>query len=285
MSDDELKREIRGYQERLPELALTFEQAAFLVENDSENRFEEARFSVWEHFDYEYEIYSRILTPGQFELFEAGWKAKRSLAIDRIRESDGEQAANLANHYGPMRRYLLDHFWPELKGVAFHEQLLLCLPRDQAKGTYLRAEYRKWEQRRRADLVTEHFRYNSRFSPLLFEAEELRLDVEKLLPPHSLFYAQADEVTKAAYDFMRRRYDSLHSNAMAELIEIACRYEAFLREKSHTSISGWHVEMEDRRTPTEKRTDWCLTVFLADVKEFFKQKTETTVPASQPNPI
>lgn len=276
MSDDELKREIRGYQERLPELALTFEQAAFLVENDSENRFEEARFSVWEHFDYEYEIYRRILTPGQFELFETGWKAKRSLAIDRIRESDGEQAASVSGYYGPLRQYLLDHFWPEISKLPLTEQILFRSSKDEAKHTFLRAEYQKWEKQRTADIVADHFHHCGRFSPLLFAALETKLDVEKLQPPHDLFYLQADEVSKTAYDFLRRKYDSLHGNAMTELREVVGRFEAFLAVERGQPIPGWHVDATDRRPWIEKRTDWCLKIALADVRGFFKRRSEVT---------
>lgn len=264
---DETRR-IRYYQDKDPELALTFAQAKFLHEQEAEDGGEYARFSVWEQLDYEYEMYRRVLTESQFELFEAGWARKREQVIERIKKSDEEQAAAAFDYYQPIYDYLRDHFWNEVRALPLHESYLLAGWKDEAKWYFLRSEYRIWESRRRSEQVTEHFRQYSRFSPLCLQATERKIEVERLLPPHSVFYAQADEATKGIYHHLKKQCEARAGGGHQELRAIISRYEDFLTEnRGQRQIPGWHVApAPDTRSEAEKWADWIMCLFLAEVK-------------------
>ncbi|MBO9638632.1 MAG: hypothetical protein J7576_10710 [Siphonobacter aquaeclarae] len=266
MTEEERISQIKGYQERQPELALTFAQAKFLFENDADTRFRIVPFSTWELLDYEYELYRQILSASQFELFETGWKERQQRTKEQIAESDPEASKWAIGYYGDFLEYTREHFWPEIRQIGIPAYLQRRFDAD--KTTLIRACYSKYLNEAIAERIAFHFRDYRRFAPLRLKAVEMENDVSRLQPHYEEFYRRADEAVRAVFDFLRKQAQSTEEEILLKLDEVIQRQEKFVEEAfvKHPSMLPISI-IPDRRTRKQRQVDMLLNLLLIDISE------------------
>ncbi|SDL22057.1 hypothetical protein [Siphonobacter aquaeclarae] len=266
MTEEERISQIKGYQERQPELALTFTQAKFLFENDANIRFRVVPFSTWELLDYEYEIYRQILSDSQFELFETGWKERQQQTKVFIAGSDERESEWEMGYFADLLRYREDHFWPEIKQIPFFRVTWPLF--EEEKTTLLRASYRRYLEETIAERIARHFRDFRRFAPLRLRLVEVKNDLERLQPHYGAFYRRSDEAVRAVFDFLRKQIESWDEESLPELDQVIQKWEEFEREAfAKRPVRFPTAVVSDHRTRKQRQTDMLLNLLLVNHDE------------------
>lgn len=266
MTEEERISQIKGYQERQPELALTFAQAKFLYENDAYTRFKRVPFSTWELLDYEYEIYRQILSASQFELFESGWKERQRQMKELLAGSDQEASEWALHYYGDLLTYAEEHFWPEIKKICISRKVHQWF--DMDKIVLIRASYRKYLENAIAERIALHFRDYRRFAPLRLKAAEVEVDLWRLQPNYYEFYHLADEAIRAVFDFLQKQAERQDEEVLLELDEVVQRRDESAKTTLDKYPSRFPVSIiSDRRTPKQRRIDTLMNLLLIDISE------------------
>lgn len=272
MTPEEYQWHIDLVMDRNHVLGLTFEQAEqiYKFEEDKSTHSEKYYFSTWEEWDYDVSTFKKILTPGQFSIFEQNMKEvienyQQSL-IDQDKESIKEIEFNKETI-----KYYEEQFLPDF----FKDPVLYTfnwLSADRAKIDFLKAEYKKFLDNSKKRILSEHFRHNRTFKPNELEVSLLRHKLSYLWADYSSFKAQMDEPTKAIVEYLKPKlkyFQDKYDEFIVNKLEALRIFNKENFDKYHgESRGGWHTVIVGQTSLEEEREYRVMCLLLLDRQKY-----------------
>ncbi|MFC4262648.1 hypothetical protein ACFOWM_07155 [Ferruginibacter yonginensis] len=203
---------------------LTIEQAKEInvFEQEKSIYSEKYYFSIWEEWDYELSTFKKILKPEQFAIFEQNVKNTVENYQQSLIEQDIENLKEIEFNKAAIQYYEEQFLQDFFKDPALYS--FIWLSADKAKIEFLKAEYKKFLNESKKQILIDHFRHNRLFKPNELEASLLRHKISYLWPDYFSFKSQMDEPTKAMSEYLLRKlkyfiekYDELIVNKLEGL--------------------------------------------------------------------
>jgi hypothetical protein len=249
-------------------LDLTFEQAekVYKYEQDKSIYSEKHYFSTWEEWDYDFATFKEILNAEQFIIYEDFLKENIQRYVETLIKHDNEKNKEIAYYEEQINfyetKFLLDLFKDTFLRFDF-------LFNDKAKIEYLRAEYKRFLNDTKKEILTSHFRSNRTFKPNELKVALLRHKLSCIFPNYTYFKHQMDEPTKAIAHFLNSKIRYLPDN-IEELLtrkfdELKDFHEGLLK-KYYSDTSGWHVITGEQTE--EERENRIMTLLLLDEEKY-----------------
>lgn len=196
MTPEEYQRQINLVKDRHHALDLTFEQAEkiFKYEQDKDTYSAKHIFSEWEEWDYELTTFKEILNAKQFNNYENFLKETIHRYEKCLIEQDNKGGKDIA-YYEEYINFYETQFLPDFFKDPYLR--LGILSAEKTKIEYLRAEYKRFLNDTKKELLVIHFRHNRIFKPNELKVTLLRHKLSYIFPNYSYFKPQMDKPTKA----------------------------------------------------------------------------------------
>jgi hypothetical protein len=212
-----------------------FEQ---LRDTPSENHY----FSFWEELDFEFAAFRDILTPQQFIIFKTKHKETIANHEQQLREQDKEYEKQL-NAAKDMLHYYESNLLPDLQQHQI--RIWPAFFTEREKIDYLKAEYKKFLDGKKKQILVEHFRHSRTLQPLLLELSLLRHKLSCLLPDYYSFRVSMNAPATAVADYLenkvRRATEMMMKELTTPLNALKEFEEATAAKHFGQKIGGWHV--------------------------------------------
>ena len=265
MTPEEYKWTIDLVQQRYQYLNLTYEQAEkiYKYEQDRDTFSDEHFFTVWEESDYELTAFREILNGEQLKNHETflnesirGYE-KSLVDQDNEKTNDNAHLLELINFYETQ-------FLPDIYKDPFLR--FGWLSRDIAKIQYLRTEYKRFLDKTKKSILTNHFRHNRTFRPNELKTSLLQHKLSCIFPDYFSFKQQMDEPTRAVSAYLTAKILNLPDETEKLLTRKFNELKDFNESNSrkyYNNIGGWHV-VTDPLTPQEEREYRNMALLLLD---------------------
>ena len=269
MTPEEYQWHINLVKDRHYALNLTFEQAekVYKYEQDKDTYSDKHFFSSWEEWDYELTTFKEILDVEQFKIYENFLKKNIQNYEESLIEQDNEKDKEIAFYEEQINfyetKFLPDFFKDPLLRFGF-------LFNDKAKIEYLRAEYKRFLNDTKKEILSSHFRHNRTFKPNELKVALLQHKLSYLFPNYSYFKHQMDEPTKAIVYFINSKLRNLPNNIEELLTRKFGELKDFnedLFNKYYSDTRGWYVVI-GKHTDEEEKEQRTMTLLLLDEEKY-----------------
>lgn len=262
--------DIQLIQKRFHAFRLSEEQARRIYRHEEDKSIYDSKlsFSYWEKADYNRHFFQSVLNEEQFSLYEQQSKENILHHEKQLAAQDGDKHKEIA-YYTELLHYYKNTLLPSLyKPQVFPFFGLLFSER--TKTGYLKAEYKKFVQHARKDLLVAHFRNNRLFMPNQLKVSLLRHSLDFYLPDYHAFSWQMDAPTKSMAQYFTPMVLRLKGEPLETINNIFDQSEAFIkniRGNYFEETGGWHVDIsvsEEEATITK-----LMSVLLID-KDYYE---------------
>lgn len=253
-------------------IELSSEQARriFLFEQGKGPFSGEYYLSTWEEWDYELWAFKKILTPEQFPHFQQ----KLNDSIEHYKRDlveHGKKSANDIEYYQKLMLYYEEEFLPDF----FNDPILSSfswLSNEKPKIEFLKAEYKKYLDNTRLKIITEHFRHNRNFNPMVLEAELLRHKEYCIWPFYCAFKTGMDEPTKVIAEYLEKKLTHFIDKYDEFILRKVERLRAFEKECFDRYYGeyrgGWQITIQGQLAPEEERQVRAMSLLLLDNERY-----------------
>lgn len=271
MISEEHTWDINAILARYQYLQLTIEQAEkiYQYEQMKDSHAHKHFFSPWEEWDFELTTFREILLPGQLTEFEKYQKRvvtqfKKGLVAD-----DGLKKKNMGE-LQDMLDFYETSFLPTLTG-HFTRLFRARLDGDQAKVDFLKAEYSRFLNDTRSELLANHFRLNRSFMPNTLNAALLRHKLTCVVPAYYRFKHTVDKPTKATAKYLKGKLldlpDKTEELIVNKLNELSAFQERCL-EKYYYNDPSFGSLWVAKSTREEDRENLLMALLLHDANKY-----------------
>lgn len=268
MKDNEILR-LEAIKNSYSYLNLSNDQALMVEihENDKSIFSDKHYFSVWEEFDFDLTVFSRILGSEQLEIFRNQQNTSRKRYGEELSESDKVSNPEL-RYYQKLCSYLLKEFIPYFSehgnGYRFGVSL-----KNASKIDYLKREYEGYLNNERKRLLSEHFRFCRGFKPNELENQLLKQKINYLLPNYKYFKNYMDGPTREIAIFIENTFyhvlndeQEIIENKFEELKNFSVlSYRKYFGDES---LDDTFIIKEIFQSPKEDWMSKRMSIFLMD---------------------
>ena len=261
------REEIKFVQARYHQLNLTPEQAAVALryEGMRESRSETHFFSAWEEWDFEYSIFSKVLTEDQMVEYQKRVAEQKEWHIENLVNQDNANKMS-ADQRREKTDYLKNELIPSIH-ADFRLFAVMSFGQDRSKIEYLRANYRTFLHDRRKQILIDHFRHNRTYAPIQLKSALLGHYESCLLPDFASFKSWMDEPTRAVAEFLQSKLPRKTSDVAEFHLGKLNESKAFaeqVNQKYYRHIDGWNVWTRDPLPEEEENNNWLMSMLLLD---------------------
>ena len=271
MTTDEYQWYVNLVRDRHQSLNLTFEQAEkiYRFEQDKNIHSNKHFFSVWEEWDYELTTFSEILNDEQLKIYKTFLKKNIRGYEQSLIEQDNKKTNEIAYHEKLLDFYET-HFLPEFFKHPFLMLHFGWLHNEKPKIEFLKAEYKRFLNERKKEILTSHFRHSRTFQPNELKASLLRHKLSYVIPSYTFFKHQMDEPTKAVACYLNEKLRYLPEKTedfLKRKFKESKEFSEINRQKYLGEIKGWHVIVEQLIDEEEKERRR-MTLLLFDKEKY-----------------
>jgi hypothetical protein len=226
-------------------LKLTIEQAKIIYEYEQlkDTPSDTHLFSIWDEFDFEFATFQNILTPEQFAAYQTRHQERIRLNKQQLAQQDQEYTKQLDAAID-LLQYYQSRLLPDLQRQG--RNIWQAFTGEREKVEYLKAEYKKYLDRRKKLILVEHFRYSKTLQPKLLQLSLLNHKLSCLLPDYFSFRANMETPTAVIADYLEIKLKEGASMIVEGLKETLQALQEFRKEntaKHIGEIKGWHVSI------------------------------------------
>jgi len=269
MTTEEYKWYVNLVRDRYQYLNLTYDQAekVYKYEQDKDTYSDKHYLSSWEEWDFELTTFREILDNEQQKNYETFHKEN----IQRYEQSLAEQDNKTTNEIAYLEE-LINFYETHLLPDFFEDHFLQFgwLLTDRAKIEYFKAEYKRFINDTKKEILASHFRHNRAFKPNELKASLLRHKLSCIFPDYTSFKHKMDEPTKAVANYLKIKLQYLPKETEELLTRKFKELKEFSDEnfkKHYGDVRGWHVVV-GQLTPEEEKEHRILTVLLLDREKY-----------------
>lgn len=203
MHSDDHKWNINIIKDRYSFLELTNQQAeqVFLFETNNGPHQGKTFFTDWEQWDYEFHFFSQILDKGQLAKFIQKQKKRIRWHEKGLKEQLEEESLKQMDYTAEIITYYEQQLLPGIFSSAIHLGFGPSY-HEHSKVDFLKAEYKKYLQESRRELLINHFKYYRAHCPITLKSTLLNHKIFYLWPDYRYFKHRMDEPTKATAVFL-----------------------------------------------------------------------------------
>ena len=263
---------VKLVQERHQYLNLTFEQAEKIYKFTQDNELTHSNkhfLSIWEEWDYELTTFSEILSDEQLNIYNTFLKKNIQGYEQNLIEQDNKKTNEIAYH-----EKLLDFYETQFLPEFFKDPSLMLhfswLSNEKSKIEFLKAEYKRFLNDRRQEILTSHFRHNRTFKPNELKVSLLRHKLSYVLPSYTSFKHQMDEPTKAIACYLKEKLRYLPDKTeefLKRKFKELKEFNEINLQKHFDEIKGWHV-VGEQLTDEEEKEHRRMTLLLFDKEKY-----------------
>lgn len=247
-------------------LDLNFEQAekVYKYEQIKDTYSDKHYFSVWEEWDYELTTFKEILDPDQLNKYEQFLNENTKRYIQHLMEDD-TNVTNQILYHQELLSFYEDQFLPDF----FRSPVILfgLLLKVKSKKEYLKAEYKRFLNENRTEIITHHFRHYRTYMPNTLKLSLLRHKLSCVLPDYRSFQHHMDEPTRAVADYLISRFQHLPEETeqlhLKKYVELKAFSDNNFKKYFGEMNDGWHVGI-GQLSDQEEKVQRVMTLLLLD---------------------
>ncbi len=245
------------------ELNLTNRQAKKIYEFEEERWNSFGDMSYWEEWEYERSIFWKILSDGQFKIYNKSLTAILKHHENELKEEDEDKECEI--------EYYKDLLWFVENDLLFYlrtetnEWQYLEFGFDKARITFLRSEYHLFCNRSKEKDLQEHFRFAREFQPNGLQSLLLKNQLSSMLPDYCSFYRAADTDVKSVMDYLKKMPigKSVEEKLLAKKwSELRAVHEESLK-KCERHFLGWDA-LTEKHSEEQEREARLMILMLID---------------------
>jgi len=265
MTPEELQWQINLVRDRYQYLNLTNEQAGevYKYEEDKSTYSDKHYFSVWEEWDYELTTFREILNNEQLNNYESSLNENIRQYEQSLIAQDKEKVTQIGYHEELVSFYETKF----LPGIFRNPYLNFgWLLKDKAKVEYLRAEYKRFLNDVKKEILTSHFRQYRTFMPNELKTSLLRHKLQCVFPDYSWFKHTCDEPTKVVTEYLEKKFQYLPDETKHFLTRKFQDLNQFVDElyKRYHSDNGGGYVVYGQSTGEEETLHRAMALLLHD---------------------
>jgi hypothetical protein len=249
-------------------LELTNEQAEQVFLFEQNNRHQgKTFFTDWEQWDYQLHFFSQILDKNQFAKFSQKQKKQIRWHEKGLKKQLEEESLKRIDYTTQIITYYEQQLLPDLfsSGIQLGFGSVYS---ENSKVDFLKAEYKKFLQESRTELLINHFKYYRTHSPITLKATLLNHKISYLWPDYRFFKIRMDEPTKSTAAFLEKELYFLPKELDPFLQKISKEASAFFRELSAKYYSDYPVYTYGQSSPKEEMEGRLMSLILIDENQY-----------------
>ena len=267
MTPDEYQWYVKLVQDRHQSLNLTYEQAEkiYRFEQDKDIHSNKHFFSFWEERDCELATFGEILNDEQLRIYKTSFKKGIEGYEQSLMELDAKKENEIA-YNEELLNFYETQFLPEFFKDPLHLLHFGSLHNEIPKIEFLKAEYKRFLNDTKMEILTSHFRHSRRFQPNELKVSLLRHKLSCVLPSYISFKQQMDEPTKAVAYYLKEKLRYLPDKTeefLKRKFKESKEFNEINRQKYFGEIKGWHV-IAEHLTDEEEKERRRMTFLLFD---------------------
>lgn len=271
MAPDEYQWYVKLVQDRHQYLSLTYEQAEkiYRFEQDKDIYSNKHFFSFWEERDYELATFSEILNDEQLRIYKTFFKKGIEGYERSLIELDTKKANEIA-YNEELLNFYETQFFPEFFKDPFHLLHFGSFYNEKSKIEFLKAEYKRFLNDTKREILTSHFRHSRTFQPNELKVSLLRHKLSCVLPSYISFKQQMDEPTKAVTYYLKQKLRYLPDKTeelLKRKFKESKEFNKINRQKHFGKIKGWLV-IAEHLTVEEEKERRRMTFLLFDKERY-----------------
>lgn len=269
MHSDDHKWNINIIKDHYSFLELTDEQAAqvFLFETNNGPHQGKTFFTDWEQWDYEFHFFSQILDKSQISKFIQKQKKRIRWHEKGLKEQLEEDSLKRMDYTTEIITYYEQQLLPGIFSSAIHLGFGPSY-HEHSKVDFLKAEYKKFLQESRRELLINHFKYYRTHCPITLKATLLNHKIAYLWPDYRSFKYSADEPTKATAAFLETQLIYLPKEADEFLQTKLKDASAFFEDLGKRYYPDFPVYTYGESSPKEEMQERLMTLILLDKDQY-----------------
>ena len=270
MPSEENHWDIQIVQDRYSRYKISLEQAELIYKYEQEKLSFSSKYflSDWEDWDYEATVFKDIFSEKQFAAYKRNLKRSLQQYENNIIAGDKDQLKEIEYHL-QILSYYQKKFIPMFSGKPFLI-LSMGIRDEQSKIDFLKAEYKKFLNDSKTEIIASHFRHKRTLAPNELKASLLRHKIKCIWPDYLLFKYKMDEPTKIVSEYLEKRLTNTLEE-IDEAIEMNLKklgsFHNRLFKKYHGREGGWHFIIS-KMSAEEEKIQIIMSYFLLDKDQY-----------------
>jgi hypothetical protein len=266
MSSEENQWDIEVIKRRFQneyEIAISFDQAELIYNQENQVGSIKNYFSVWEAADFELSYVKEILDSSQLKRFSDLEKE----AITRFEGELVKQDKDIITQLNVARDISTYYNEKLLPSLFADYNLFFYGDFERPKINYLKAEYKKLLENRKKEIYLGHFKNSRTFQPNLLKLSLLNHELKSLFPDYYLFEEQMDEPTKLIKNYLIEKLKFYSYSIDEKLKAIVQELRDFRVEASKKylgEVRGWHSEYTSSEEQEKEYRLMCMVLLDKD---------------------